>query len=192
VQARDVVEADDVIALLTDPDRRVQASSWPGGLAIDGAGLYTWWTDVAGAAELSAGLGERISGGLIYAGQSGGTTVGGVARMATLRSRIGGNHLRGRVRGSTFRFTLGAALMTPLGLVADGPKRLSAASEARLSAWMREHLSVCTVMVHDRANVMAVENTVLSRLDPPLNLEGMQANTLRGQITRLRRELGRA
>ena len=190
--AGDIVGADDLIALLTDQTRRVQASSWPGGLSIDGAGLYTWWTDAAGAADLTAGLGQRISAGLIYAGQTGGTTVGGVVRMATLRSRIGGNHLRGRIRGSTFRFTLGAALMAPLGLAADAPKRLAAASEAMLSAWMRAHLSVCTVMVEDRASVMAIENTVLARLDPPLNLEGMQATSLRGQITRLRRELGSA
>ena len=188
----DVVGADDVVDLLTDPDRRVAASSWPGGLSIDGAGLYTWWTDAAGAADLSAGLGERIAAGLIYAGQTGGTTVGGVMRVATLRSRIGGNHLRGRIGGSTFRFTLGAALMSPLGLAADAPKRLTAASEAMLSAWMREHLSVCTVMVLDRGGVMAIENTVLARLDPPLNLEGMPATSLRGQITRLRRALGRA
>lgn len=187
-----VVGADDVITLLTDPTRRVRASSWPGGLSIDGAGLYTWWTDAGGAADLSAGLGERIYTGLIYAGQTGGTTVGGVVRVATLRSRIGGNHIRGRIRGSTFRFTLGAALMMPLGLAADGPKRLTAASEATLSAWMREHLSVCTVMVQDRESVMGIEDLVLARLDPPLNLEGLPATPLRGQITRLRGELGRA
>lgn len=191
-QVQDVVGADDVVTLLTDPTRRVRASSWPGGLSIDGAGLYTWWTDATGAADLSAGLGERIHAGLIYAGQTGGTTVGGVVRVATLRSRIGGNHLRGRIRGSTFRFTLGAALMAPLGLAADGPQRLTPASEAMLSAWMREHLSVCTVVVQNRATVMGIENALLARLDPPLNLEGMPATSLRGQVTRLRRELGRA
>jgi hypothetical protein len=186
------VTADPIIARLTDRANRVAASAWPGDLAIDGAGLYTWWTDKRGATDLTDGLGLPLSEGLIYAGQTGGTTVGGVTRAATLRSRIGGNHLRGRVRGSTFRFTLAAALLRPLGLEAEGPRRLAAESEAKLSRWMREHLSVCTVLVADRILVIQLENTLLARLDPPLNLEGMQATTLRGQITRLRRQLGMA
>jgi hypothetical protein len=187
---RDVASVDELIALLTDPTLRVSAPAWPSSLSIDGAGLYTWWTDAAGAADLTEGLGHRITAGLIYAGQTGGTTVGGVARDATLRSRIGGNHLRGRVRGSTFRFTLGAALMAPLQLVAKAPKQLTPDSESKLSGWMRHHLSVCTVLIADRGSVMQLEDAVLARLDPPLNLEGMQATSLRGQITRLRRELG--
>lgn len=170
---------------------RVAASAWPGDLAINGAGLYTWWADRHGAADLSSGLGLPLSAGLIYAGQTGGTTVGGVERVATLHSRIGGNHLRGRIRGSTFRFTLAAALIKPLGLVADGPKRLTSDSEVVLSTWMRKHLSVCTVVIADRLEVIRLEGAMLARLDPPLNLDGMPATTLRGQITRLRRDLGR-
>jgi hypothetical protein len=186
--ARDV---DQIIALLTDPANRVSASSWLQSHPIDGPGLYTWWTDVDGAADLTEGLGEPITAGLIYAGQTGGTTVGGVVRTATLRSRVGGSHLRGRIRGSTFRFTLGCALLRPLQLVAIAPKQLTPESEATLSNWMRRHLSVCTVLVADRATVMQLEHDVLARLNPPLNLEGMAASTLRGQISRLRRQLGR-
>ena len=118
--------------------------------------------------------------------------MGGVQRLATLRSRIGGNHLRGRLRGSTFRFTLGAVLMRPLGLVAEEPKRLTPESESRLSAWMRQHLSVCTLVVGDRGSVMQLERAVLGRLNPPLNLDGMQPTARRSRVTRLRRELGRA
>lgn len=183
---------DHVVELLTDPARRVAASRWPGDLPVDGAGLYTWWSDEGGAADLSAGLAAPVAAGLIYAGQTGGTTSGGFARVATLRSRIGGNHLRGRIRGSTFRFTLAAALLTRLRLVATAPKQLTPESEIKLSTWMKEHLSVSTLVINDRLEVIRQEGAMLERLDPPLNLEGMAATTLRGQISRLRRELGRA
>jgi hypothetical protein len=170
----------------------VRATSWPGSLAIAGAGLYTWWADASGAQDLTDGLGARVATGLIYAGQTGGTTVGGVMRIATLRSRIGGNHLRGRIRGSTFRFTLCAALMRPLRLVADGPKRLTADSEAKLSAWMAAHLSVSTVVINDRGSVIKFEHELLRHLDPPLNLDGVPFTPLRSQVARLRREVGRS
>lgn len=182
---------DQVVELLTDPKRRVAASEWPGTLAVDGAGLYTWWVDEQGAADLSAGVDSLLSAGLIYAGQTGGTTSGGYTRVATLHSRIGGNHLRGRIRGSTFRFTLAAALLRPLRLVATAPKQLRPESELALSSWMKKHLSVSTVLIRDRLEVIRLEGAVLSRLDPPLNLDGMAATTLRGQISRLRRELSR-
>jgi hypothetical protein len=183
--------ADELVAQLTDLAHRLPASSWPDREFMDGPGLYAWWTDESGAADLTEGLGHDVSPGLIYAGQTGGTTVGGVQRLATLRSRIGGNHLRGRIRGSTFRFTLAAALMAPLSLIAEAPKRLMPASEARLTAWMLRHLSVSAVAIDDRALVLALEHVVLARLDPPLNLDGMRPTSLRGQISLKRRDLGR-
>src|SRR6185369_16326052 len=36
-------------------------------------GLYSWWVDQAGAADLSRGLGLPVAEGLIYAGLAGGT-----------------------------------------------------------------------------------------------------------------------
>ena len=90
------------------------------------AGLYSWWTDAAGAHDLSDGLGHLVPEGLIYAGQTGATKwPSGKVPNSTLAGRIRGNHLRGRVRGSTFRLTLAAALFLSLDLELLGPKKLS-------------------------------------------------------------------
>jgi hypothetical protein len=137
-------ELQQALAALAGAPIRVRARDWPGDLeGIDQPGMYSWWVDRAGAVDLSGGLGERVDAGRIYAGQTGATKwPSGKVGKATLRSRIGGNHLNGRIRGSTFRFTLAAALGEPLGLVRTGPQQLDTGSEGRLSEWMRDHLEV--------------------------------------------------
>ena len=85
------------------------ARDWPDGLlhGLDGPGLYSWWVDKSGALDLSRGLGCQVLPGRIYAGQTGATKwPSGTVGRATLRSRISSQHLRGRIRGSTFRLTL--------------------------------------------------------------------------------------
>lgn len=103
-------EVEQALAALDGEPILVRARDWPGDLErIDQPGLYSWWVDRAGAGDLSQGLGERVDAGRIYAGQTGATKwPSGKAGKATLRSRIGGNHLNGRIRGSTFRLTLAA------------------------------------------------------------------------------------
>jgi hypothetical protein len=108
-----------------------------------------------------------------------------------LRARIGGNHLNGNVGSSTFRKTLTAVLLDPLHLRLAGPARLDPASKTRLTAWMRSHLRVVAVPYPDRATLAAVEHAVLSRLDPPLNLMGMEPTPVRGELRQLRGALGR-
>src|SRR5438128_1772434 len=89
------------IERLTDPINRVVCSKYPGTLeGLDQPGLYTWWIDCTGAADLSAGLGHSVAAGLIYAGQAG---AGMSSRSLAQRIR---NHRRGNIRGSTFRWTL--------------------------------------------------------------------------------------
>src|SRR5262249_48067543 len=122
---------------------RIAARDWPDGLRdLKQAGMYSWWVDAVGSRQLSQGLGQNVKSARIYAGQPGATRwPSGRLGRATLASRIGGNHLHGRIRGSTFRLTLAAALADPLGLVSES-RNLDSASEQRLSAWMREHLDV--------------------------------------------------
>src|SRR5262245_20181850 len=81
---------------------------------LDHAGLYSWWGDEEGLAVLSAPFAIALPP-LIYAGQAGATSArSNVERVATLRSRIGSNHLNGNVESSTFRKTLTAVLLDPL------------------------------------------------------------------------------
>jgi hypothetical protein len=56
------------------------------------ATIITRTVDPAGAEMLSTGLDVELAAGRIYAGQAGATAwPSGVKRLATLRSRIGGN-----------------------------------------------------------------------------------------------------
>lgn len=173
-----------------EPDR-VPAGEWPGHLStLVVSGLYSWWTDRAGATALSAGLGVPVAAGRIYAGQTGATSwPSGRTGVATLAGRIGRNHLRGRIRGSTFRFTLAAALVDPLGLAVAESKRLDQASEARLSDWMERHLEVAVHRFPNRDPLANLEHKVLAVLDPPLNLEGRPKTPVRLRLTAMRRSI---
>jgi hypothetical protein len=170
---------------------RIAARDWPDDLRdLNQAGMYSWWVDSSGAADISRGLGRQIRARRIYAGQTGATkwpsgTTGG----ATLASRIGRNHLRGRMRGSTFRLTLAAALADTIGLVKES-RSLDSASERRLSAWMSEHLLVAVHPFPERDALGDLEDHVLAKLDPPLNLEGMPPTPIREALSRKRRALG--
>jgi hypothetical protein len=57
-----------------------------------------------------------------------------------------------------------------------------------LSAWIREHLQVIPVIVEDVDALARLEESVLQRLDPPLNLQGMTPTPLRARIKDLRRD----
>jgi hypothetical protein len=178
----------ELVNLLADPGRRAATSTFPRPAdRVDEPGLYAWYVDAEGAAALSRGLGGGIRAGLIYAGQA-----GAGASSATLRSRIGGNHANGTVRGSTFRLTLAAILAGELGLRRQPGSALAGDGETRLSRWMAGHLQVAVAPYPDRARLAAVEDAVLARLDPPLNLQGMQPTPLRSRLTRLRAALATA
>lgn len=146
--------------------------------------------DEAGAQDLSSGIAVPVVAGRIYAGQTGATAwPSGRLRVTTLRGRIGQNHLRGNIRGSTFRWTLAAALRAPLSLGVVGRKQIDRDSEQRVSAWMREHLEVAVHAFPQRDPLGHLEDCVLARLDPPLNLDGMPETPLRRRLSRLRKAL---
>ncbi len=184
-------EIDAALAILDEGSDRISAASWPGALTdLDLPGLYSWWVDPDGAAMLTRGLGAAVDPGRIYAGLTGATKwPSGKAGTMTLRKRIGANHLRGTIRGSTFRRTLAASLRKPLGLVLETPGRLSRESEQQLSAWMREHLEVAVHPFAARDSLAHLEAEVLAALNPPLNLEGMPESSLRRRLRALRSEL---
>lgn len=184
-------QIDPLVQRLSDPASALSAASFPSGHSeLDQPGLYSWWADEDAQAILSAVFREELPS-LIYAGQAGASSsVAGIERASTLRSRIRSNHLGGNLRSSTFRRTLAAALLEPLNLALDGPRRLSTVSNEHLSTWIRDHLSLATAGCPDRTTLAALETAVSRRLDPPLNLMGMPPTPVRRQLKELRRRLG--
>ena len=163
-------------------------AAWPAGAGgLDGPGMYPWWTDRAGADDLARGLGAELVPGRIYAGQTGATKwPSGTVGKATLRSRISSQHIRGRIRGSTFRLTLASILVQTLALDGVASKLLEFGGEERLSQWIRAHLTVAVHPFANRDALADLEHRVLAALDPPLNLEGMPPSAIREKLTRLR------
>jgi hypothetical protein len=141
-------------------------------------GLYTWWVDDAGATYLTKGLGHPVRAGLIYAGQAGATHERSEkTSAATLASRLLGQHFSGSTSGSTFRLTIGSILSGGLG------RRVT---EAEISQWMSDHLRAVPWPCTDVGSLLSVEHSLLSVIDPPLNLDGVISNPLRTDLARLR------
>jgi hypothetical protein len=151
-----------------------------GGAGLRFPGLYSWWSDSDGAADLTAGLGHTIERGLIYAGLAGATrSRSGRKSTNTLWGRIRGMHLGGRHEFSTFRLSLGSVLAN-----ARGETEID---EVGLTAWMHEHLRLIAVPVEDADALNGLETAVLADLNPPLNLDKMLRNPTRDKLTELRR-----
>ena len=171
----------------------VPAREWPDDLTcLDRPGLYAWWVDEAGAADLSRGLGLTIEPGRNFAGQAGATKwPSGKADNDTLGKRIGQTHLGGRVRTSTFRWTLASILFDQLEMQGQASMLITASSERALTEWMGQHLSVAVHPHDDRDTLGGLEHAILERLDPPLNLDGMLPTSVRTRITELRLRISR-
>jgi hypothetical protein len=153
---------------------------------LGSAGLYSWWVDREAANVISSALHCEISAGLIYVGQTGATAwPSGKSSSATLQTRIGDNHLRGRVTASTWRQSLAATLFDTLHLeVEEGT--LDHASQQRLTDWMLKHLLLAVHPVDDRDTLGELESGLLRLLDPPMNLQGMAPTSIRAAVARLR------
>src|SRR4051794_12905681 len=81
-------------------------------------GMYAWWADDEARQVLGEGLGAELLA-LVYVGQAGATKwPSGTTSSATLASRVGGQHIRGNARSSTFRLTISALLLQRFQLVA--------------------------------------------------------------------------
>ncbi|WP_292035595.1 MULTISPECIES: GIY-YIG nuclease family protein [unclassified Brevundimonas] len=106
----------------------------------------------------------------------------------SLRRRLK-HHLADDTCMSTFRMSLGAVLMEALGLeVRARPGQryfgFEPHSEALLSAWIAEHVSVA---VRPHARARDVEQRLIARAQPPLNIAGRGANEGAAEMARLRR-----
>lgn len=110
---------------------------------------------------------------------------------ATLRSRVGQQHIRGNARSSTFRLTLSTILLVELGLTPGPGGRLTPESNRVVSAWIAAHLRVAIAPFGDRDRLSLLEAAVVGRLDPPLNLDHCTPSASRSRLTALRRALPR-
>ena len=150
------------------------------GKGLDSPGLYSWWVDAPGAADLSAGLGHQVEAGLLYAGLAGAARAG-VAPTSTLWSRISRNHIGGNRRSSTLRKSLAAVLDVALD---------HSVTKDELTLWMHGHLRLVTAPFPDATTLGLLETDVLARLDPPLNLDKLPPSPLRRRLKQLRATAG--
>jgi GIY-YIG catalytic domain len=147
-------------------------------------GLYSWWVDQAGAADLTEGLGHDVAPGLIYAGLAGATrSRSGRQSKNTVWGRIRGMHLGGRHEFPTFRLSLGSILASA--------RAEAEINEDRLTEWMHEHLRLVALAVEDADALDGLETAVLADLNPPLNLDKMPPSPVRNRLTELRRQYSR-
>lgn len=149
------------------------------GVGLRVPGLYSWWVDESGAADLARGLGHSVEPGLIYAGQAGATRSGGSTSSNTLWGRIATMHVGSNRQFSTLRLSLASILAKAYGL--------GSVDERDLTRWMHAHLRVIAVPVPDATTLDELESSVLAELDPPLNLAKMPRTPLRVQLSQLRR-----
>jgi hypothetical protein len=172
----------------------VPASEWPAGVTgLDRPGLFAFWVDEAGAADLVRGLDLPFAAGRIYAGQAGATKwPSGRASTDTLGDRVGRVHLGGKVRSSAIRLTLASILFDQLDLVVQAAMLLQASSEQALGEWMHAHLLVAVHAHDDRDSLAGLEQAVVQRLDPPLNTDDhLPATPVRQRVAALRKRISR-
>lgn len=178
-------DVDDLIARLLRAGEAISPADFlaTGASLLRSPGLYSWWVDAAGAANLTTGLHHPVEPGLIYAGLAGATRSGGRRSKNTLWGRIKTMHLGGRHEFSTFRLSLGSVLAE-----SRGDQEID---EPGLTAWMHEHLRLIAVPVDDADTLGDVETEVLQQLNPALNLDQVARNALRIQLSALRKKYGR-
>ena len=186
-----------LVAHLSDPDRAEDPRTFPGDPDAGGSsGLYSWWAD-SPAQKLFAEAGVRVgdSGAtqnchelaLIYVGQTGATSRRArKPSSATLLDRVRNCHISGNIKSSTFRETISAFLLAPLGLTLVQPRKLAQNDNERVSEWIKDRLRVNIAAFGDRDALADVERTVLRALDPPLNLADRPWNPVRQRLEALR------
>lgn len=154
---------DDVVAqLLTDPVR-LEPAAGPDGVPAS-PGLYAWWVPTGAVPGIAGPPHPGADLEMLYVG----IAPNRAASRATLRSRVVGNHIRGRTGQSTLRRSLAALLSESQGWRARWTSRpvLVDDDERRLSTWMGENLRLTWAV---SGEPWAIEGAVIEQLTPPLN-----------------------
>jgi hypothetical protein len=138
------------------------------------AGLYAWWApaDVLASFDGPANSDDPELR-LLYLGNA-----------TRLRSRIVSNHLRDCGR-STLRRTLAGLLMSTESYRTTWTDRvvLVAEDEQRLTDWMHRHL---TLTWREHPDPVPLETALMSRLRPPLNVDGAEHGTVLDRVKQAR------
>jgi hypothetical protein len=138
------------------------------------SGLYAWHGDEV-ARELVGNLFDPAPVGPLYVGRIN----------AALQLRTGRNRLR-NTKASSLRCSLAAMLWDELELRCVAAQTIDPVGNLRLTDWMLEHLSVAIAPVATKSVIAPLEEDVLRRLDPPLNLTKVGWSPGRTRLRRLR------
>jgi hypothetical protein len=179
-------DTETLAAWLGDPANAEPCATFPTDAgAAAGPGTYAFHGDAEASEVVGLVLGSPVQP--LFVDQAGGSSLRTHrASGATLKSAIGRTHLRGTTQASSFRRSLAAVLWNELDLRCERPKHLDAESNARLTEWMLEHLSVATQPFEDRATLTVVARDIALRLDPQFNLVGHRPSPARRRIRKLR------
>ncbi|MGW6891067.1 GIY-YIG nuclease family protein [Streptomyces chartreusis] len=138
------------------------------------AGLYGWWARPEVLAAFPGPVNSGDAGRrLLYLGKA-----------SRLRSRVASNHLRDSGR-STLRRTLAGLLLPTEGYRTTWTDRvvLIPKDEERLTRWMHQHL---TLTWSEHEDPVPLEKELISRLRPPLNVDGAEHGPTRESVKRAR------
>ncbi|MET9302733.1 MULTISPECIES: GIY-YIG nuclease family protein [Micromonospora] len=134
-----------------------------------GSGVYAWWAAPSVLPDLPGPPNDSDpSWRMLYFG-----------RATSLRGRVLRNHLR-RSGSSTLRRTL-AGLLVSEGYRTTWTDRvvLVPEDEARLTAWMHEHLRLTWA---EDAEPADIEAELVRRLHPPLNVHGVDPEHIQAAV----------
>ncbi len=155
-----------------------------GGLPTD-PGVYAWWMTPGCIPGVKGPAHPVEPVELLYVGiapKDGRSS-------ATMRSRIRRQHLGGNIGSSTFRQSLAALLLETQKweVRRSGSRpRLVREHNRALSEWQHDRLRLGWV---ERPQPWAVEECVIARMGPPLNLAGNASNPLYHRLKGLRAKL---
>jgi hypothetical protein len=139
-------------------------------------GLYAWSVDHAGSRDLNRALRLPVRAGIVYVGQTGGSSGLSDSRFS-INDHVTRVQLRGRARASTFRMTLATSLAKYLGL--------HSIDDPRLTQWMLEHLSIATWPTEDVAGLQQLKSAVVDELAPVLNVDRRHSGEYRERFAEL-------
>lgn len=174
------VVIDEVVRALTGTPVLLDVAKGPDGLPSVG-GLYAWWTVPDSIPRVPRCPHPSEDLDLFYVGIAPKDS----KSQATLRSRVVDNHINGNTGSSTFRKTLASLLFETMGWqprFTDRPL-LSADDNATLRDWQHQNLRL-TWAEHPKP--WDIEDLVIARLQPPLNLAGNSAHPFHGFLSSAR------